>query len=404
MRLSHLFFTTLRDDPADVEMPSHRLLLRAGYIRPLGVRDLLAAAAGQARQRPRRADHPRGAGPDRRPGDGDAGRPSGGRLARSAAATTRSARSCSVQGPQRRDMVLAMTHEEVVAILLADIVEVYRQLPMHGLPLPDEVARRAAVAGRPDPRPRVRDEGRLQLRPRRRPGLDKSYRDQYEAYVRTFERLGLEHDRGRRPTSGSWAARRPTSSWSSTRVRRGHPRPVRRRAATPRTADRRDPQRRLPRPRTAAADRGRRDPRHDDDRRPSPRSSSMPRDADGQGRVLHDRRWPASSLRSSAATYDVNETKLVNAVEASSGLRPATVEEIKAAGMEPGYGSPIGAHDTIVVVDELVARSPNLVAGREPRRLPLPERQRRPRLQAGRHRRHHERPRGRSVHRLRVAA
>ena len=31
--------------------------------------------------------------------------------------------------------------------------------------------------------------------------------------------------------------------------------------------------------------------------------------------------------------------------------------------MEPGYGSPIGAHDTVVVVDDLVARSPNLVAG-----------------------------------------
>ena len=60
---------------------------------------------------------------------------------------------------------------------------------------------------------------------------------------------------------------------------------------------------------------------------------------------------------------EVNETKLVNAVEASAGLRPATVEEIKAAGMEPGYGSPIGAHDTVVVVDDLVARSPNLVAG-----------------------------------------
>ena len=31
--------------------------------------------------------------------------------------------------------------------------------------------------------------------------------------------------------------------------------------------------------------------------------------------------------------------------------------------MEPGYGSPIGARDTVVVVDDLVARSPNLVAG-----------------------------------------
>ena len=36
MRLSHLFFTTLRDDPADAEMPSHRLLVRAGYVRQLG--------------------------------------------------------------------------------------------------------------------------------------------------------------------------------------------------------------------------------------------------------------------------------------------------------------------------------------------------------------------------------
>ena len=36
MRLSELFFTTLRDDPSDAEMPSHRLLLRAGYLRQLG--------------------------------------------------------------------------------------------------------------------------------------------------------------------------------------------------------------------------------------------------------------------------------------------------------------------------------------------------------------------------------
>jgi prolyl-tRNA synthetase len=60
--------------------------------------------------------------------------------------------------------------------------------------------------------------------------------------------------------------------------------------------------------------------------------------------------------------HEVNETKLVNAIKAT-GIRPAQVEEIRAAGMEPGYGSPVGAHDTTVVVDDLVARSPNLVAG-----------------------------------------
>jgi prolyl-tRNA synthetase len=60
--------------------------------------------------------------------------------------------------------------------------------------------------------------------------------------------------------------------------------------------------------------------------------------------------------------YDVNETKLANAVKANT-LRPAQVEEIRAAGMVPGYASPIGAHDTVVVVDDLAARTPNLVAG-----------------------------------------
>src|SRR5260221_2327736 len=41
--------------------------------------------------------------------------------------------------------------------------------------------------------------------------------------------------------------------------------------------------------------------------------------------------------------YDVNETKLTNAIKAIGGLRPATLDEIKARGMEAGYGSPIGA-------------------------------------------------------------
>ncbi len=134
---------------------------------PARLRHLLAPAARQARQRPRRADHPRGAGPDRRPGDGDAGRPSGRRLAGERPLRRDRPGAGPVQGPQRaghgpRDdprggrRAAARRHREVVPPA-ADA----------GLPLPDEVARRAAVPRRPDPRPRVRDEGRLQLRPRR---------------------------------------------------------------------------------------------------------------------------------------------------------------------------------------------------------------------------------------------
>jgi prolyl-tRNA synthetase len=59
---------------------------------------------------------------------------------------------------------------------------------------------------------------------------------------------------------------------------------------------------------------------------------------------------------------EVNETKLTNAVKAKE-LRPAREEEIRAIGAEPGYGSPIGVRDTLIVVDDLIPDSPNLVAG-----------------------------------------
>ena len=59
---------------------------------------------------------------------------------------------------------------------------------------------------------------------------------------------------------------------------------------------------------------------------------------------------------------EVNETKLANAVKAKA-LRPATEAEIRAVGAEPGYGSPLGVKGALIVVDDAVAVSPNLVAG-----------------------------------------
>jgi prolyl-tRNA synthetase len=76
--------------------------------------------------------------------------------------------------------------------------------------------------------------------------------------------------------------------------------------------------------------------------------------------VTGDGRFVVAVVR---GDYDVEETKLANAVQAVGGLRPASIEEIKTRGMEAGYGSPIGARDALIVVDELVLRSPNLVAG-----------------------------------------
>jgi prolyl-tRNA synthetase len=85
---------------------------------------------------------------------------------------------------------------------------------------------------------------------------------------------------------------------------------------------------------------------------------------------------PGAAAESADATREVlalalvrgdmqaNETKIGNALRAR-WLRPATAAEIVAVGAEPGYASPIGIlrDGVIVIVDDLVARSPNLVSG-----------------------------------------
>ena len=116
----------------------------------------------------RRAGHPRGDERDRRPGDGDARRPPRRGVEGERPLRQDRAGAGPVQGPRRpghgpgddprggRRPPPARHRPELPPAARA------------ALPLPDEVPRRAALARRPHPRPRVRHEGRLQLRPRRR--------------------------------------------------------------------------------------------------------------------------------------------------------------------------------------------------------------------------------------------
>ena len=359
MRLSHLFFTTLRDDPADVEMPSHRLLVRAGYVRQLGsgiysllplgkrvndrveqvIREEQNAIGGQEIEMP--VVHP-----------ADIWRASG-RYDAIGPELTR------FKDRNGRDMVLAMTHEEVVGLLLADIVRSWRQLPQQ--------VYHFQTKWRDEPRARG---GLIRVREfvmkdaysadRDQAGLDASYEAQYGAYVRTFERLGLEtvvvaSDVGimggsqahefmvLNPAgedvlvlceSGHYAANRQVAVVPKPEVTGGEePLPLEE-VATPGTTT----------IATLAAFLG----------------VGPERTAKAAFFVTGDGRLVTAIVR---GDFEVNETKLGNAVEAVGGMRPATVEEIKAAGMEPGYGSPIGAKGTVVVIDDLVERSPNLVAG-----------------------------------------
>jgi prolyl-tRNA synthetase len=358
MRLSHLFFATLRDDPADAEMPSHRLLLRAGYVRQLGsgIYSLLPLGKrvnDRVEQVIREEQDRIGAQEMEMPvvHPADVWRASG-RFDAIGPELTR------FKDRNGRDMVLAMTHEEVVGILLADIVKSYRQLPM--------MVYHFQTKWRDEPRARG---GLIRVREfvmkdayscdRDGAGLDVSYQAQYDAYVRTFERLGLEtvavaSDVGimggsqahefmvLNPAGEDVLVLCEACGYAANRQVAVVPKPDA-------PAEEALPLEDVATPGTTtiaslAAFLG----------IEASRTAKAAFFTTGDGRLV------TAIVR---GDHEVNETKLGNVVKAIGGMRPATIEEIKAAGMEPGYGSPIGARDTVVVVDDLVANSPNLVAG-----------------------------------------
>jgi prolyl-tRNA synthetase len=190
-------------------------------------------------------------------------------------------------------------------------------------------------------------------------GLDRSYRDQYAAYERTFERLGLKTiavgaDVGIMGGSGAHEFMVLNEFGEDTLVicdQCGY-------AENQQIAEVRKPD---PEPEDAL-------PMEDVETPDATTIEALatflgiPKSKTAKAAffVTGDGRFVAAIVR---GDYDVNETKLTNAIKATGGLRPATIEEIRARGMEAGYGSPIGARDTVIVVDELVPRSPNLVAG-----------------------------------------
>ncbi len=358
MRLSTLFFATLRDDPAEAEMPSHRLLVRAGYVRQLGaglysllplgfrvnkrveqvIREEMNAIGGQELEMP--VVHPAEVWKD------------SGRYAKIGPELVR------FKDRGDRDMVLAMTHEEVVALLLRDIVQSYRQLPVQLYHFQTKF--------RDEPRSRgglirvrefvMKDAYSCDVDDA---GLDVSYRKQYGAYERIFERLGLDAiavgaDVGIMGGSGAHEFMVLNDYGEDTLVlcdACGY-------AENQQIAE-------VAKPAPAAEDPL---PMEDVETPDATTIDALAtflgipttRTAKAAFFVTGDGRFVVAIVR---GDYDVNETKLVNAIKATGGLRPAQVDEIKARGMEAGYGSPLGATDAVVVVDELIPRSPNLVAG-----------------------------------------
>ncbi|MEZ0241015.1 MAG: proline--tRNA ligase [Chloroflexota bacterium] len=358
MRLSKLFFTSLRDDPADAEMPSHRLLLRAGYLRQLGsgiysllplgfrvnkrveqvIREEMDRIGSQEMEMP--VVHP-------------------------AEIWKESGRYYKI-GPELvrfkdradREMVLAMTHEEVVALLLKDIVQSYRQLPI--------MVYHFQTKFRDEPRSRG---GLIRVREfvmkdayscdRDDAGLDESYRLQYAAYERIFKRLGLDaiavgSDVGIMGGTGAHEFMVLNEFGEDTLVLCDQCGYAENQQVALVAKPSPEPEDALPMEDVETPDATTIDALASFLGVPRTKTAKAAFFMTGDGRFV------VAIVR---GDYDVNETKLDHIVKATGGLRPATVEEIKARGMEAGYGSPIGARDAVVVVDELVPRSPNLVAG-----------------------------------------
>ena len=191
LRMSTLFLRTLRDDPADAEVASHRLLVRAGYIRrsgpgaytwlPLGlrvknrveqiVREEMDAIGGQEVQFPALLPKEPYEATGRWEEYGDA-------LFR-------------VQDRKGADFLLAPTHEEMFTLLVKDHYSSYKDLPAYLYQIQTKF--------RDEARPRA---GLLRVREFimkdsysftvDEAGLDQAYADHRGAYLRIFDRLGLD--------------------------------------------------------------------------------------------------------------------------------------------------------------------------------------------------------------------
>ena len=192
LHMSSLFLRTLREDPADAEVPSHRLLVRAGYVRrvspgvytwlPLGlrvlrnveriVREEMDAIGAQELLFPALLPKEPFEATGRWTEYGD--------------------NIFRVQDRKGAEHLLGPTHEEMFTLAVKDLFSSYKDLPLSIYQIQtkfrDEARPRAGVLrGREFV---MKDSYSFDVD---EAGLDKSYQLHREAYVRIFNRLGFHY-------------------------------------------------------------------------------------------------------------------------------------------------------------------------------------------------------------------
>jgi prolyl-tRNA synthetase len=190
MRSSNFFIGTIKEAPADAELISHQLMIRAGLVRrlaagiytwmPLGLR-VLHKVAAVVREEMNRAGAIEISMPVVQPGE-----------------LWRESGRWSAYGPEllrfkdrhEREFVIQPTSEEVVTDLARNLLKSYRQLPVHFYQI--------QVKFRDERRPRfgvmrgrefvMKDGYSFHAD---HAGLEREYRNMYRTYERIFTRLGL---------------------------------------------------------------------------------------------------------------------------------------------------------------------------------------------------------------------
>jgi prolyl-tRNA synthetase len=190
--MSTLFLRTLREDPVDAEVPSHRLLVRAGYVRraapgiftwlPLGWR-VLRNVERIVREEMDRAGFQEVHFPALLPREP---------YEASGRWTEYGDLLFRLKDRRGADYLLAPTHEELFTLLVKDLYGSYRDLPLSLYQIQtkyrDEARPRAGVLrGREF---LMKDSYSFDVDDA---GLDRSYDRHREAYLRTFDRLGLRY-------------------------------------------------------------------------------------------------------------------------------------------------------------------------------------------------------------------
>ncbi len=134
MRLSQMLFVTLREDPAEAEIPSHKLLLRAGYIRRIGsgvyaylpfMWRVLQKVSAIVREEMNATGAQECLLPQIQPAE--LWRESG----RWDTYTQAEGIMFALRDRQERELGLGPTHEEVITAIARDMIRSYRQLPVN---------------------------------------------------------------------------------------------------------------------------------------------------------------------------------------------------------------------------------------------------------------------------------